>query len=155
MKQGWFCAAVITMIAVSTGCGPSFDLNKAEKLMEKGDWGAADRIFDDVVQSQHGSKWGQKALMLKGCALFKRSRLQEAEETLRTARDMMPQGEWADDCDYYLARVLFTRGDRSAAAQGFRRVLTSYGDDPDLSNWKLRAMEELEYLQKFEVAYDE
>jgi outer membrane protein assembly factor BamD (BamD/ComL family) len=136
------------------GCGPSFDLKKAEKLMSKGDWEGAERIFDEVSDSHHGSKWGQKALMLKGCALFKRSRLQEAEEALVSARDMMPEGEWADDCDYYLARVLFSRGDREAAAEGFRRVLINYGDDPDLSNWKLRAMEELEYLQKIDESHD-
>ena len=154
MKLGLSIAVLIASCSVWMGCGPSFDLNKAEKLMEKGDWVTVDRILDDVVQSHPSSKWGQKALMLKGCALFKRSKLQEAEETLRTARDMMPQGEWADDCDYYLARVLFTRGERSAAAQGFRRVLTSYGDDPDLSNWKLRAMEELEYLEKSDVSHE-
>lgn len=154
MKNGWFFTAFLSLAVVWMGCGPSFDLKKAEKLMEKGDWGKADRILNAVVEARRGSKWGQKALMLKGCALFKRSRLQEAEETLLSARDMMPQGEWADDCDYYLARVLFTRGDHAAAAQGFRRVLTNYGDDPDLSNWKLRAMEELEYLQKTEESHD-
>jgi outer membrane protein assembly factor BamD (BamD/ComL family) len=150
MKHGWFFTALLALTAIWMGCGPSFDLSKAEKLMEKGNWGEADRILDDVIQSHSGSKWGQKALMLKGCALFRRSKLQEAEEALLSARDMMPEGEWADDCDYYLARVLFTSGDHAAAANGFRRVLTNYGDDPDLSNWKLRAMEELEYLQKTE-----
>ena len=148
MRRVLLASLVILAQVLGAGCGPSFDLRKAEKLMEKGRWDEADRLLDGVVESHAKSESGQKALMLKGCSLFKRSRYEEAETTLIAARDLLPEGKWADDCEYYLARVLFKRGAREEAVNGYRRVLTAYGDNPDRSNWKIRAMEEIEYIEK-------
>jgi len=148
MKKVRIAAMVLLIPILGLGCGPSLDLREAEKLMTKGRWSEAEDLLDGVARSHPKSEWGQKALMLKGCSFFKRSRLDEAHETLLEARDLAPKGKWADDCQYYLARVAYKRGEYSEAASGFRKVLTAFGDHPDLSNWKIRAMEELEHLEK-------
>lgn len=130
------------------GCGPRLDLYKAERLMVKGKWADADTLLQKVASSHVGSKWAQKALMLAGCAQFKQARLDDAARTLERAREALPGGEWADDAEYYLARVRYRQGDLPGAREGFRRVLTAYGDDPKRSNCKALAMEELEFLDK-------
>jgi outer membrane protein assembly factor BamD (BamD/ComL family) len=140
---------LVALTAVlSTSCGPRLKLAKADRLMNKGKWSEAETLLQGIAASHGGSKWSQKALMLKGCVQFKQGRLEDAGRTLESARDLMPHGEWADDAEYYLARVRFRQGDYVAARDGFRRVMTGFGDDPKRSNCKSLALEELEYLEK-------
>ena len=137
-----------SVVLLLTGCGPGWDIRTAERLMVKGKWAEAETLLQEVASSRAGTKWAQKALMLKGCTQFKQGRLEDAELTLESARDEVAQGEWADDAEYYLARVRFRKGDHETARAGFRRVMNEFGDDPKRSNCKALALEELEYLEK-------
>ncbi len=143
------------LMMMSSGCTPSLDLRKAEKHMKKSRWSEAERLLQEIADAHKGSKWEQKALLLKGSAQFRQSRLDEAERTFRAGRDALPEGEWADDCEYYLARVNFRQGDYRDALAGFKRVLTAYGDDPKRSNMKVLALQEMEFIQKQGLVHGE
>lgn len=138
---------IVVMLACAA-CGPRMDIHKAEKLMTKGKWQEAEARLLQIAASHPRSHWGQKALMLAGCVQARTGRWEQAERTLEAARDLLPQGRWADDAEYYLARVRFMRGNMDAARDGFRRVMDAYGDDPKRSNCKAMALEELEYMRK-------
>lgn len=145
IRESVLCVIGASMLA---GCAPRLDLYRADKLMSKGKWADAENLLQSIAKSHAGSKWSQKALMLKGCAQFKQHRLDDAERTLEAARDAVPGGEWADDAEYYLARVRFRQGNTSSARDGFKRVMTAFGDDPKRSNCKVLALEELEFIEK-------
>ncbi len=132
------------------GCTPRIEMWKADRLMVKGKWSEAIAHYQRIAQAHPSSKWAQRARMLEGCAQFRLGSIDEAERTLALARDLNPNGEWADDAEYYLARVRYRKGDLDGAREGFRRLLTAYGDDPKRSNCKALALEELEFLQKRE-----
>ena len=129
-------------------CQPSYDMWKAQRDMKKGRWSEAESRLQKIAENHLDSEWEQRALMLKGCAEFRRGKLEQAEQTLDQAREIDPSGEWADDCEYYLARVRFELGDTENALEGFRRVMSAYGDDPERSNKKIMALEEIEYIQE-------
>ncbi|MBN1423554.1 tetratricopeptide repeat protein [Candidatus Fermentibacteria bacterium] len=139
------CVIGVSMIA---GCAPRVGLYRAEKLMSKGKWAEAESLLHGIAQSHARSPWCQKALMLRGCVEFKQNRLEDAERTLEAAREAVPGGEWADDAEYYLARVRYRKGDILEAREGFRRVMTAFGDDAKRSNCKVLALEELEFIEK-------
>ena len=98
-------------------------LDLAELSIITQDYDVSDAMTDKVLAAQSDHR---RAKQIKGAALFKRGKLDEAEKLLTEALDLNPSPEL---CHYYLGEICAQRGQKDQALEHYREALKRFVHD--------------------------
>lgn len=117
-------------------------LKTARELFDAGEYNLALQVFQKEAEKNHGNEKAHYSLMMQGVCYLWLGRLDEAENTLRSACEKYTSAK--GDTDFYLGFALEKRGKTAEAIKFYKKA----AENPENYGWVVSQSEKrLKYLK--------